>query len=109
MCFLIAFYSVKLVFCPVDLVVTIKFELCADIHCDYVFDLLFDTWTFRNEFTLENSIDAETSITTYLYWLRPCEALLEVYMLEVCCYELIFDRIAEIVDSLKNTFSPTSI
>ena len=109
MCFLIAFYSVKLVFRPIDLVVSIKLELCANIHSDYVFDLLFDTRTFRNKFTLENSVNAETSITTYLYWLRPCEALLEVYMFEVCCYELVFDGIAEIIDSLKSTLSPSSI
>ena len=109
MCFLIAFYSVKLVFRSVDLVVTIKFELCANIHCHYVFDLLFDTWTFRNKFTLENSVDAKTSITTNLDWLRPCEALLEVYMFEVCCYELVLDWIAEIIDSLKSTLSPSSI
>ena len=100
MCFLIAFYSVKLVFRSVDLVVTIKFELCANIHCHYVFDLLFDTWSFRNKLTLENSVNAETSITTNLYWLRPCEALLEVYMFEVCCHKLVFDRIAKIIDSL---------
>ena len=109
MCLLIAFNSVKLVLCPVDLVVTIKFELCANIHRHYVFDLLFDTWSFRNKFTLENSIDAETSITTNLYWLRPCEALFEVYMFEVGCHKLVFNRIAEIINCLQNTLSPTSI
>ena len=109
MCLLIAFYSIKLVLCPVDLVVTIKFELCANIHSHYVFDLLFDTRSFRDKLTLEYSVNAETSITTNLYWLRPCEALLEVYMFEVCCHKLVFDRITEIIDSLESAFSPSSI
>ena len=109
MCFLIAFHSVKLVLCPIDLVVTIKFELCANIHCHYVFDLLLDTRSFRNKLTLENSVNAETSITANLYWLRPCKAFLEVYMFEVCCHELVFDRITEIIDGLKSAFSPSPI
>ena len=109
MCFLIAFHSVKLVLCPIDLVVTIKFELCANIHRHYVFDLLLDTRSFRNKLTLENSVNAETSITANLYWLRPCKAFLEVYMFEVCCHELVFDRITEIIDGLKSAFSPSPI
>ena len=109
MCLLIAFHSIELVFCSIDLVVTIKFELCANIHRHYVFDLLFDTRSFRDKLTLEYSVNAETSITTNLYWLRPCEALLEVYVLKVCCHELVFNRITEIIDGLESAFSPGSI
>ena len=45
---LAALDSVELVLCSIDLIVTVQFEFSTDVHCDNIFDLLLDSWAFRD-------------------------------------------------------------
>ena len=45
---LTALDSVKLVLCSIDLIVTVQFEFSTDVHRDNIFDLLLDSWAFRD-------------------------------------------------------------
>ena len=60
---LAALDPVELVLRSVYLVVVVKFELGADVHRDYVFDLLLDARAFRDQLTLEHSVDAQTLVS----------------------------------------------
>ena len=61
---LAALDSIELILSSVYLIVVVKFKLGADIHRDYVFDLLLDAWAFRDQLTLEHSIDTKALVST---------------------------------------------
>jgi len=37
---------IELVFCSIDLIVTVQFEFSTDVHRDNIFYLLLDSWAF---------------------------------------------------------------
>ena len=78
-----AFNSIKLILGPVYLILTKELISSCDDAGDRWKVLSLDTWSFGYEFTLEDAIDANTSIMTERNGFRPRVAALEENVFEI--------------------------
>ena len=101
--------SIELILGPVDLILTKELISSCDDAGDRWKVLSLDTWSFGYEFTLEDAIDANTSIMTERNGFRPRVAALEENVFEIGANEGILDWVTIVVKGLAHIFIPTSV
>jgi len=68
--------------------------------------LNLNSGTFRDELTLEYSINSDAFIVAEIYGFGPGKTFLEENMLEVCADKGVLDWVAVIIKSLHHVYSP---
>ena len=104
-----AFDSIKFVFGTVHFILAKKFILCADQDCHSGQALRLDARTFRDQLTLEYSVNSDASIIAERDWFCPSITLLKEDVFEISRDKRVFNWITIVVESLHHVSSPTLV
>ena len=103
------FDSIKFIFCTVHFILAKEFILCADLDCHSGQALRLDAGTFRDQLTLEYSVNSDASIVAERDWFCPCKALLEEDVFKISGDKRVFNRVTIVIKSLHHVSSPAFV
>ena len=103
------FDSIKLIFGTIYFILAKEFILCADQDCHSWQTLRLDARTFRDQLTLEYSVNSDASIVAERDWFCPCIALFEEDVLKVSGDKRVFNWVTIVIKSLHHVSSPAFV